>query len=396
MALISEQTHNQSLLEKANPLRVELVRSLEDLVPHAEAWDLMALAAPQKTPMSSHAWVSAFLEHQLQPGQGWFCLLAFKDQVLVGVLPVVVTPDRRFWGNRPILHTPENDHTHWVDFLFAPGYETLAVGPLVSALRDVEPSYTGLRLAAVSFLSPTLELMKNAVRGTFVISHLCGEGSYLRTEGSFENYHQGLSSNFRNNLRKARNKLAKLPEVRATFLTGARAKAGELGRFLMVEDAGWKGRRGTAILRSPALVPFYSALTDRLEQRGWLEWHFLETEGKTIAGQLGVRVGRVLNLLKIAYDESYAQCAPGNLLFEKTLQRAFASEDIDEINCLTDMPWHRNWRMDRRPYYDIWIYPRRPLPFLFSFLPKRARSLLREVPGIRPLVHAVCKIIRSS
>jgi hypothetical protein len=98
-------------------------------------------------------------------------------------------------------------------------------------------------------------------------------------------------------------------------------------------------------------------------------------------------------LPKIAYDEAYAKCGPGNLLFEQTVRSAFERGNIDEINCLTDMPWHRSWRMDQSNYARLWIYPKRPLASLFGALPtwaaQRVKSLLR--PLVLRLRQAVAR-----
>ncbi len=69
--------------------RVHNARTVEELAPHANAWDALALAAPEQLPMLSHAWVASFLEHQLQAGQAWRCLFAYAGDDLIGVLPVV-------------------------------------------------------------------------------------------------------------------------------------------------------------------------------------------------------------------------------------------------------------------------------------------------------------------
>ena len=100
-------------------------------------------------------------------------------------------------------------------------------------------------------------------------------------------------------------------------------------------------------------------------------------------------MGTTLIVMKIGYDESYAWCSPGNYLFERTVERAFASGDTTEINCLTDMPWHRNWKMKQRDHYNLWIYPRRPIPLIFGALGRRLKNGLRKAPGLRPLYHGL-------
>jgi len=152
-----------------------------------------------------------------------------------------------------------------------------------------------------------------------------------------------------------------------------------------IEASGWKGRKGTALAASLSLVAFYTALVEGLAREGWLEWHFLNADAKTLAGHLAVRFGRSMTLVKIGYDEAYAKCSPGNLLFERTAKWIFERGDIDEINCLTDMPWHRSWRMDQSNYTSLWIYPKQPLALLFGALP--TWIVLRAMRVLRPLLR---------
>jgi CelD/BcsL family acetyltransferase involved in cellulose biosynthesis len=382
-----EPKHLPVLLE-TGPFRVVQAKSLDDLSPFAEAWNDLALQMPQRLPMLSHAWVTSFLEHQLQPNESWFALLALQEEVLVGVLPLVVSPHRVPGIHRPRLHTPGNEHTRSVDLVVALGSEAFVTRLLLSAVLRAQPEYFDLELSAIPEMSPTVLTLGVVAEQAFVRTLPSGRGSVLKTTGSFEGFHDRLSQNFKKNHQKSRKKLARLSGVQLRFLTGSQATPEELERFLKVEGSGWKGRAGTAIEQSPKLASFYTAVVQRLSRLGWLEWTFLEAEGRTISGQLAVRMGGALTILKIGYDESYRSCSPGNLLFEETARRAFASPDIVEINCLTDMAWHDKWGMEKKGYLDIQIYPRRPLSLLFGYLPKQARLGVSRLPGIRPLYRA--------
>ncbi len=372
-----------------NRVRLELVQSLEGLAVHMDAWDRLALEAPQNLPAISSAWATAFFEHQLQASETWRCFFAYDGDDLVGILPVVITPNRLLGLKRPRLQTPHNSHAYSVDFVLARGRESEIIPRLLSALDRVEPLRYCLGLIRLPDTSPTLSVLENGVAGTSVVKEYDGMGSYIRVEGSFDEYRSALSSNFKNNLRKAKNKISRLPDVKTVFLSGAEATAKGLQLFLEVEASGWKGQGGSAILMSSSLSAFYGKIVERLAELGWLEWHFLQTQGKVIAGQFAAKMGSTLIVMKIGYDESYGWCSPGNYLFEHTVERAFASGDTDEIDCLTDMPWHRNWKMKQRDYHNLWIYPRRPIPLIFGAFGRRIKNALRKTPGLRPLYHGL-------
>ncbi len=61
----------------------------------------------------------------------------------------------------------------------------------------------------------------------------------------FDETFSALSKNFRGNLRKARNKLAKLEGVEFVSARGPEELASALEVFLDVEASGWKGASGT-------------------------------------------------------------------------------------------------------------------------------------------------------
>lgn len=364
-------------------LQVEIVENLEGLTRYADDWNALAFQSPQRLPTLSYAWVSAYFENMLEPGETWRCLFALHDNRLIGLLPIVISQGS-FLGFRQFrAKTPSNKHCFAVDFLSLPEYQAEMIHILLSYLLRQEPNLYDFSLSRLPETSPTLGILSdNQTRGLICVKDYDGNGSYLPITGGFESFTKNLSPNFSRNVAKSRKKLSKLPDNRVTFLTGSDANQESFRQFLKVEASGWKGKAGTAILMSPQLVNFYDNLVRKLSSMGNLELHFLEAENKYIAAQMAVKMGRTLALLKIGYDESYSFCSPGNILFEKTVERAYASNDTDEINCITDMPWHDNWKMLKRPYYNLWIYPRRPFPYMVGVLGRRAKNELRQLPVI--------------
>jgi hypothetical protein len=118
-----------------------------------------------------------------------------------------------------------------------------------------------------------------------------------------------------------------------------------------------------------------------------LEWHFLEAEGKTIAAHLALQINRSLIILKICYDEAYSSYSPGAVLFEKMFERAFHSGKVDEVNLLTDYAWNQNWQAERRSYYNLYLFPDKPLSTLAGYIPLKMRIGLRQVPAVHQAYH---------
>ncbi|MFQ6105368.1 MAG: GNAT family N-acetyltransferase [Candidatus Glassbacteria bacterium] len=367
----------------SNKLHVEVVESLEELERHAEAWNNLALASPQKLPMPSHAWVSSYFEYQIEPGETWLCLFAYENDKLIGVLPVVKTPRSILGLKEPCLRVPHNEDTFGVDVLAKAGREKKLISLFCRILDRIYPSRCVMEFKRLPESSPTLSMEGERMKHTLVLSDLSGFGSYIPVVGSFEDYHARLQARFRRNLRRLGRKFQRLGNTSVSFHTNGLNAHEHLKKFIEIEASGWKGRRGSAIACKPSAVSFFTALTRKLAEIGWLEWHFLHAQGRAIAGQLAIKVNRSLIIFKIGYDETYAQFSPGSILFEKMIERAFETGEIDEINCLSEGAWMRNWAMEKKAYYDIYFFPMRPLPLLFSFMPAKMREFGRHAQGIR-------------
>ena len=360
-------------------VRVVDASVVDELVEHADAWDDLALASPERMPVLSHAWVASFLENAA-PSRRWRCLFAYEGHRLVGVLPVQRVR-QRVPGVRLAGTLGSDLHTYSAYPLLDPAHARPALSALLARLEALEPGYLWLRLAGVRGDAVVRSVARlEGVRLSGVpAAHWRRTGSILPVAGALEDHERGLSANFRRNLRKARNRCEREHEVSFRFLTGRAASSQEpFDRFLDLEASGWKGRAGTGIRCDPRLVRFYSTLCARMGRRGWLQWHFLELDGTLVAGHLAIRFGPSLVLLKIAYDEERARLGPGSLLFAETVARSFADAGLREINCLSDTPWHRNWRMSTVRYGDLVVTPDRAVPRLAGQLEVSGPALARR------------------
>lgn len=340
--------------------RIEWTFGLAALHPWAERWNALAANAPQRLPMLSLAWIDAYAKTLMPPGAVLQCVLAHDNGQLVGALPLV-------WrqSGLPLVwvgsaSTPYQAHSAFGDVLADARWAPTVV-PALLAAACARPGLRlrELTLRGVSSTSPTIPCLRPHGFAPAHTTRHRSWGSFLAIDAPWSAYRDGLSKNFRANLRKAHNRLRESGEGAPEFvwLTGERAEPRHLASFLALEASGWKGRAGSAIGQAAPLRAFYEALCENMRRLGTLEWHFMTLRGRTVAAHLALRTGRSLSLLKIAYDEGLARFSPGSLLFEATVRRACSEGDIDEINCLTDMQWHQPWNMQRREYFDVRVFP---------------------------------------
>lgn len=374
-------------------ITLKIVRESAELAGYREEWDQLLENCVQKSPMLSYAWVSSYLDHRLENSESWYVVLAHSDNKLVGVLPVIVTPYRVLGLSRPVLKTPHDAHTLGGDALLARD-ATADLFPLIIQAAELEtPDRYVFKLSRVVEDSPTITSCL-ILKDHYVHKENVGIGYYYPARDNFEEYYSALSKNMRGNLRRAENKLRQMVELEMDVLEGVEATAGFLNDFMPVEASGWKGRSGSAIGKSTELTDFYTTLTERLSRSGMLRWECLYGDRKLIAANLCVRFGGTIVIWKLGYDEDFRKYSPGGILFKHVLERAFSDDGIEEFNLMSDTAWQTNWNPKQRNYFDLFIYPKRPISVLFGYLPQKVKDLIRKVPIFMKFVRALKKLLK--
>lgn len=175
--------------------------------------------------------------------------------------------------------------------------------------------------------------------------------------GGFDAWRQCLSKNFRNNLRKARNKLNKFDTRVETAIEGDMLELA-FNEFVRIEGSGWKGMTGTrsAIGLDENVRQFYLSVARAFSRWSGVEINLLYAGQQAIAGQFVLRQGKHAFVLKIGYDEAHSKMAPGNLLFEDVIRQYSQKDSIRHVNLITDRQWHQNWHPVHLPTQTCYIF----------------------------------------
>ncbi len=363
-------------------LRVESVRTLEELDAHADAWNLLALNNSNQHPVLTHAWISAYLKTSMKPNMSWFCLFAFDGQKLVGVL-LLLSRETRFFGRKCLLlHTPKTPHTKWVDFLFMRKYEKSVIQLFSDYLNDMRPRVIRVTMTQVVYKSPTIDLLKRGIRGFYPQFQPFGYESVIPVNGTFLNYKESLPSKLKGNLRRSNNALKKLGNYDVVVAGESSDARHELLQFVDIEKSGWKGKAETAIKFKH--WEFFEQLVQNLSQKNWLRWYYLESDKKRIAGYLTIPFGRSIVILKTGYNEEYRTLSPGAVLTEKMIEHIFASGEYEVINFLTDYNWLLRWNVEQNQYYRIVIGLNNWLSLLSTRIPY---FFFDKTPLVQKLLH---------
>jgi hypothetical protein len=102
-----------------------------------------------------------------------------------------------------------------------------------------------------------------------------------------------------------------------------------IDRFLMLEESGWKGRNGTAMLSRAGHAAFFREVAASLRGAGRLQLMSLECAGSVLAIQCNVRAGDALFWFKTAYEESLARFSPGSHLAIQVAERFLEADQAE-------------------------------------------------------------------
>jgi CelD/BcsL family acetyltransferase involved in cellulose biosynthesis len=277
------------------------------------------------------AWWRYFGKGKLQ------ILAARQDGRLVGVLPV-----SNFRGE---LRSPTNAHTPVFGFIST---GESVVEKLTEELFSMRPRR--IELAFVDADDRGLDRMGQIASrlGYRVLVRTIMRSPRISTDTDREAYEKHLGSKLRSDLRRRRRRLDEKGSVTFHVSDGSEGLDELLAEGFSIEGSGWKASQGTAIESRPETKGFYTEVARWSAERGWLRIAFLRLDGRPIAFDFCLEERGVHFLIKTGYDPGYRKYAPGMLMREHMISRAF-SDAISVYDFLgEDSEWKHTWATELR------------------------------------------------
>ncbi len=187
-----------------------------------------------------------------------------------------------------------------------------------------------------------------------------------------------LSGSSRKKLRQHRRRLGEKGALESQIITAPEAVSRALEDFLRVEAAGWKGRKGSALLCNPLDATFAREMMATLAPQGdaWIQ--ALTLDGRPVSLQIVLRAGTTAFTWKTTYDETLHEFSPGVLLFEDYTAAFLAEPDILRVDscCYDDASFMAAWS-ERQALAEMWIDVRHGGSAAFAHLSRLQDIYLR-------------------
>ncbi len=344
---------------------VEWITALERFEQLSARWD--RLAERERTPFALHAWMSAWWDAFAAGRRLQICALWREDE-LVGVFPACAGRGR--W------EAMANGETEAFRPLARDGP---ALVRLVETVVEAAPSQ--LILPALSPQEPALGALESAssYAGRWTVVEPQSPSVIADTGGELAEYVSRINKERWAAVQRRRRKLEREHQPTFRCVEEPYDSARQLQQYLEIEASGWKGRRGTAILCSPAMERFYRSIARSFEVAGALRFSEIAIKERPIAFELQLQHAGRLFVLKRGYDERYRRLGPGMVLQGAVIVRCFelgleAYEFLGE-----DEPHKRRFATSERTHCTLRSYQRRPVSGARYLYRRRVRPVLKRV-----------------
>ena len=300
-------------------IRTVLVDDERDLVPHLDAWS--GLATERRRPYCQHQWMLAWWRHARPQRAQLRVVLVLDGDELVGVAPYFAGRERTGRIDYRLL---ASGFSHPLDILAAAGREADVATAVAAALARARPRPSLVTFEGLSVGSSWPDEVRSHWPGrlrpsTYWTRDMASPVLDLPQQG-FEAWLASKSSNFRQQMRRARRKLAAAGGA-VELATGDDAIARAAAAFSELHHARWSHRGGSGLPRQAVVAMLEEAAgalgPDRL--RLWV----VELEDRPIAVQVFAAAAGEVAYWNGGWDERHASLIPAQLGILSAIEDAF-------------------------------------------------------------------------
>jgi CelD/BcsL family acetyltransferase involved in cellulose biosynthesis len=373
-------------------IRIEVIRDYDAFMRLEPTWNRLVDEAGIDHPFIRHEWVRTWWEC-FEHGAALHIVVVKEGEEPIAIAPLMLDRGRVYGWPVRRLRGIANVYTERFDFIL-PRRAQDACGAIWKYLSAKAADWDVLELRQLPENARAMQLLPHhAVEDRFLVGQWpSSQGPYIPVNQPWDAYLKTLSKKHLSNLRGRAKGLHRIGSVRLEIVTGGEQLERALNEAFLLEAAAWKGQAGTAILNRPDRQAFYRQLMTRAAERGWMRLHFLTLDGKRIAVQLALLLGKKLYILKTGYDPHYAQFAPSLVLCEMTLHEAW-KQSLAEVDLLGDAErWKLDWAAQTRPHSWLFIFPNRRRTRLLHRLKFSVLPRLHRHPFYRAVRDAGCRV----
>lgn len=349
---------NRRTATAASSLRVEEITTLDRFEALASPWDDLCRRALECYPMLMHAWLCAWWKAFSNDNLKCSVLLVWEGDVLAGAAPITVRHERAFGKTRRIVSLFANA---WVDrahILLA--RDSADIVDALLAHLESKVRFEILDLFPLDADSPQTALLLERVRRRGckigVDAHL--QSPYLRLPDTWKQLLEGLSSSFRQTVRRKIRKVESMPEVTMRIVKDESC----IGPIVTISRESWQHDEGTSMASTERILTFYTTIIKAAARDGTLRCALMEVGGEPAAFEFNLAHRNTLHNFKLGFRKRFSDLSTGIVLKSYALQQLMdggPDSNITEYDFMgTSEPYKLNWSKSVRSHNRYYIFAR--------------------------------------
>ena len=179
--------------------------------------------------------------------------------------------------------------------------------------------------------------------------------AHVKVQGKFEDYWNQRSKNFRRDIKRQSNRLAREGiKARLEILRAPSDMQTAVESYATLEQSGWKASIDTAVSARDPQGLFYVDMLERFATKGKAAVYQYYLDDSLAASDICIEGGRDVIVLKTAHDHSIKSTSPAQLMRYEIFRHIFEQSDTQRIEFYgTIVDWHLRWTESVRKIYHV-------------------------------------------
>jgi CelD/BcsL family acetyltransferase involved in cellulose biosynthesis len=359
-------------------LTAELIADVSALDALRPGWDALALASRQ--PLSSPAWMLAWLQHAAPADVAVRVVAVYEGDSLIGIAPFFIQADRRGRVDYRLMGEA-NPRT---SPLAVPGREWDVAAAIANVFAEATPRPDVVALECLSVTSQWPIALRDSwpgrVRPIMRQYFVKSSPTVSLTAGSFDTWLGTRRRKFRAEMRRRRRRFSELGG--SSRLSTHETLDADIRTFIHLHAARWEERGSSSIVAMGERMPAMLEEVARAElDAGRFRLSLLEIEGEPVSAQLCAAAGGEVLFINAGWDERFAQLSPALLAKLYAIDDAFTRGEERIDLAPGEQPYKLSLADGDDPVaWTILMVPSRRLPLTYvRSVPTLASRRMRDV-----------------
>ncbi|MEA3254493.1 MAG: GNAT family N-acetyltransferase [Candidatus Altiarchaeota archaeon] len=330
---------------------------MNELSPLKDKWDCLLEASETNIIFSTFEWVSSWWE-SFGADKNLFVLIVEKDDVIVGIAPLMITSHKKFRVRIRKLEFIGTPLSNYSDFIISQEKEEV-LKVIYGYILKKRGCWDIINLKEIPETSSTVSISqrildKHRVFSNFFVSDLC---RFLVLESS--NRRMIEKKIKQKTLRRHINyfnRTGRLSFVRYDRMENFDEADDLMEKFFEQHISRWESTSTPSMFYDPRHRTFYHSILKSMLPKKWVTFSTLKFDDKVIAFLFGFSYDNTYSEYIVSFDINYAKRSPGMIAFkyniEDTLNRGVSEYDLGRGNT----PYKSRFTDRVRKNFKIGVY----------------------------------------